>query len=183
MQISSNLKTNATPKITSPEPTTSTDTGPDKTKDKVKDKTPPPSAPSLPPESGGGLSMAAVWASQADRRAEEKAEVEAARARTRVMPTTPNAVVDGSDAAVRLMKDSVADAAASRARADKAAEARKAEAEAAQKPDPFAPAKTDPFRSEPEAEVRPQPAPGFQAYQTTLGNEEAGSGSKLDTRF
>ena len=181
MQISSKLNVVAAPKSAPSEPTTPTNNGPDKIKDKDKNKD--KTAPSLPPQTGGGLSMAAVWASQADRRAEEKAEVEAAKARTKVMPSTPNALVDGSDAAVRLMKDTVAEAEANRARAEKAAEARKAEQ--SKKEDPFAPKEVDPLRSEPEADVEAStpPAPGFQAYQTTLNNEDAGTGSKLDSRF
>jgi len=139
--------------------------------------------PPKPEPSGGGLSMKAVWDSQAERRADEKAAADAARAKTRVV-SAPGAVTDGSDAALQVMRDSVT-----------AAEARRAEeAKAAQEARPEEPVKEDPFRAkdEPADPFGPNPAapawqprvsPGVQTYQANTRPPEAESGSAMDGRF
>lgn len=146
---------------------------------------PPPAAspPPSPPPLSGGLNMTAVWESQADRRAEEKAEAEEIKAKSRVV-TAPTVATDGSVEALSQMQSAVKNAEANRVAAEKAAEAKRAEAEQAQ---PRFPSPTqdraDPSYAEPE-NVRQdaKPSLSFQAYQSAY-NPVGESGSILDARL
>jgi hypothetical protein len=157
-----------------------------------KDKAVKPAAMPAPEQNLGGLTMAAVWASQAEERGRVKAEADAAKAAARAQPLPAFSPTDGTNAASRFLDDSLQATAARQAEAAKAAEERRAEAKTedpfapAEKSDPFAPPpeKTDPFAASPET-LAARTAPGGAMYgaastATGYGRE---SGSLLDVRF
>lgn len=157
-----------------------------------KDKAVQPAPAPAPEQSLGGLTMAAVWASQAEERGRVKAEADAAKAAARAQPIATFSPTDGTNAASRFLDDSIQATAARQAEAAKAAEERRAEAKSedpfapAEKADPFAPSpeKDDPFAPSPET-LATRTAPGGAMYgaastATGYGRE---SGSLLDVRF
>jgi hypothetical protein len=162
--VNGNGQANGKEKKTKPEP--------------VPAPSPPPAAPVL----SGGLSMAAVWESQADRRADERAAADEAKVKARTAPP-PQVATDGSVEALSQMQSAIENAEANRVAAEKAAEAKLAEAERDQ---PRFPAQTeersDRFNAEPDAVSREaKPSISFQAYQSSYKPAED-NGSMFDGR-
>jgi hypothetical protein len=109
----------------------------------------------------GGMSIKAVWDSQAGRRAEEKAAAAAERVKRRTAPTGPAVVTDGSNAALRTLQDTVKSAAEARRRDEAKAQERAAEARREEKARAarLNSGEQDPFRPDWKAEARVPTAP------------------------